>query len=250
MPLRPLAPFLCLLSLAMLSPAAATVTARSAASASAPEPDCVILLHGAGARGIVMRRVEANLRRAGYRTVNITYPSRRVDFTKLATEVVPARLRQADLARAPRVHFVTHSMGGLVLRLHFTTGRPANLGRVVMIGPPNHGTIAADRAGRNPFLRWFFGSNLRQMGTGADALHHRLGPADYDLGIIAGRGVINPLYTKRFGGPNDGIVAVESAKLTGMRDFIVLPYSHTMILFRRETSRQVLAYLRDGKFAD
>jgi triacylglycerol lipase len=219
-------------------------------ASSAAEPECVVLLHGAGARGIVMKRVEANLRRAGYRTVNITYPSRRVPFEQLATELVPARLQRADIARAPRVHFVTHSMGGLVLRLHLKESRPENLGRVVMLGPPNHGTIAADNADRNGFLRWFFGDNLRQMGTGGDALHHRLGPADYDLGIIAGRGVINPLYTKKFGGPNDGIVAVESTKLEGMRDFVVLPYSHTMMLFRRETSRQVLAFLQDGRFAD
>lgn len=215
----------------------------------AAEPECVVLLHGAGARGIVMKRLEANLRRAGYRTVNITYPSRRVPFERLATELVPARLESAGVARAPTVHFVTHSMGGLVLRLHLKDHRPDNLGRVVMIGPPNHGTIAADGAGKNAFLRWFFGENLRQMGTGPDALHQRLGAADYDLGIIAGTGVINQLYTKKFGGPNDGIVAVESTKLEGMRGFVTLPYSHTMILFRRETSRQVLAYLRDGKFS-
>lgn len=215
----------------------------------AAEAECVVLLHGAGARGIVMKRVEANLQRAGYRTVNITYPSRRLPFERLANDFVPSKLRPADLACAPQVHFVTHSMGGLVLRLYLKEHRPDKLGRVVMIGPPNHGTIAADNAGKNRFLRWFFGENLRQMGTGPDALHHGLGPADYDLGIIAGTGVINPLYTKKFGGPNDGIVAVESTKLEGMRDFVVLPYSHTMILFRRETSRQVLAYLRDGRFA-
>ncbi|HYC70828.1 MAG TPA: alpha/beta fold hydrolase [Opitutaceae bacterium] len=219
------------------------------ASAQSAEPECVVLLHGAGARGVVMKRVEARLRRAGYRTVNITYPSRRAPFEQLARDYLPERLRRGGVARAPRVHFVTHSMGGLVLRLHLQEARPDNLGRVVMIGPPNHGTIAADSARRNRFLHWFFGANLRHMGTGDDALHHRLGPADYDLGVIAGSGVINPIYTRKFGGPNDGIVAVESTKLAGMRDFIVLPYSHTMILFRRETGRQVLAYLQGGRFA-
>lgn len=219
------------------------------ATAATSEPDCVVLLHGAGARGIVMQRVESHLRRAGYRTVNITYPSRRLGIDVLARDFLPAKLVAAGVDRAPRVHFVTHSMGGLVLRAYLATEKPANLGRVVMIVPPNHGTIAADNAGRNFFLKRFFGPALPQMGTGADAWHRRLGPADFSPGIIAGRGVINPLYTKKFGGPNDGIVAVESAKLEGMRDFIVLPYSHTMILFRRETSRQVLAFLRDGKFA-
>lgn len=218
-------------------------------AAGAAEPDCVVLLHGAGARGIVMQRVESNLRRAGYRTVNLTYPSRKLGIDVLARDFLPAKLRPAGVDRAPRVHFVTHSMGGLVLRAYLAHARPANLGRVVMIVPPNHGTIAADNAGRNFLLKRFFGPALPQMGTGPDAWHRRLGPADFSPGIIAGRGVINPLYTKKFGGPNDGIVAVESAKLDGMGDFIVLPYSHTMILFRRETSRQVLAYLRDGRFA-
>jgi len=215
----------------------------------AAEPECVVLLHGIGLRSWTMAPLAARLRAAGYRTVNVTYPSRTLPFAELAGEYLPARLREAGVDRAPRLHFVTHSMGGIVLRLHLAAAHPPNLGRVVMLGPPNQGSAAADRVARQPLLARFLGPNLTQLGVADDALVRRLGPADFEVGIIAGRARLNPLFAADLPGDNDGAVLVAATRLAGMRDFLILPYSHTVMLWRRETARQVLAFLRDGAFA-
>lgn len=214
-----------------------------------PEPDCIVLLHGIGMRAYVMKRLESALRADGYRVVNISYPSRQMPFEQLAGEYLPAQLKKHDAARAPRLHFVTHSMGSLIVRKLIQDARPSNLGRVVMIGPPNHGSTAADRAKENALLREFLGGNLVRLGTGEDAIARTLGPADFEVGIIAGEIALNPVFGGVLNGKNDGAVTVESAKLDGMRDFIVMPYSHTFMLWRTEVVDQVRTFLREGKFA-
>ena len=215
---------------------------------SAPEPDCVVLLHGIGMQGYVMKRVESALTAQGYRVVNVSYPSREMSFEKLAGEYLPAQLREHDVARAPRLNFVTHSLGSLIVRKFLHDTRPANLGRVVMIGPPNHGSTAADEAGDSTLIRDYMGENLPRLGTGANSIVSTLGPADFEVGVIAGEIPLNPVFGNVLEGKNDGAVTVESAKLEGMRDFIVVPFSHTVMLWRDEVIQQVVVFLRDGKF--
>jgi triacylglycerol lipase len=218
------------------------------ASEMPAEPDCVVLLHGIGMRSYVMKRLESALRADGYRTVNISYPSRHMPFEQLAGEYLPAQLKKHDVARAPKLHFVTHSMGSLIVRKLIKDARPANLGRVVMIGPPNQGSTAADVAKENLLLKKFLGGNLVRLGTGEDAIVKTLGAADFDVGIIAGEVAVNPVFGKALDGKNDGAVTIESTKLEGMKDFIVLPYSHTLMLWRKEVVDQVRTFLREGKF--
>lgn len=217
-------------------------------AAAATEPDCVVLLHGIGMQGYVMKRIEHALVADGYRVVNISYPSREMPFEQLAGEYLPAQLQEQDVARAPHLHFITHSMGSLLVRKLIQDARPANLGRVVMIGPPNHGSTAADEAGSYTLLREYIGENLGRLGTGENSIAGTLRPADFDVGIIAGEVAINPLFGNVLAGKNDGAVTVDSARLEGMRDFIVVPYSHTVMLWRDEVIAQALAYLRDGHF--
>lgn len=231
----------------LLLPLLLLVSSLTAAE-PAREPDCVVLLHGIGLRPIAMNRLESALSDAGYRVVNLGYPSRSLPFGQLAREYLPARLAEHDVARAPRLHFVTHSMGSLLVRQLIQEDRPANLGRVVMIGPPNQGSGAADQAKDNWLLRKFFGENLPLLGTGPDAIARSLGAANFEVGIIAGNGSVNPLFKDVLGDAHDGAVAVESTKLAGMRDFIVLPYSHTIMLWRTAVIEQTLAFLREGKF--
>jgi triacylglycerol lipase len=214
----------------------------------ASEPDCVVLLHGIGMRAFVMSRLESTLQEDGYRVVNLSYPSRHMPFEELAGQYLPAELEKHDVSRAPRLHFVTHSMGSLLVRKLIQDARPANLGRVVMIGPPNHGSTAADEAKENALLSQFLGGNLVRLGTGEDAITNTLGPADFEVGIIAGEVAVNPVFGSVLKGKNDGAVTVDSAKLEGMTDFIVVPFSHTLMLWRVEVVNQVRAFLRDGTF--
>lgn len=221
----------------------------TAHSLRAAEPrECVVLLHGVGLSGWVMRPLERALQQAGYRTVNLSYPSRTLPFAELGGPWLRAQLAAAGVAEAPRVHFVTHSMGSLVVRLHLREHRPANLGRVVMLGPPNHGSAAADHAKENALLRRVVGLNLAALGTGAEAIVRTLPPADFEVGVIAGTAHLNPLFRGVLTGEHDGAVTVDSAKLAGMRDFLVVAHSHTGMLWRSGVHAQVVAFLRDGQF--
>ncbi|MGC4072045.1 MAG: alpha/beta fold hydrolase [Nibricoccus sp.] len=234
---------------------AGTSSKTSSASAPAPltetaEPETVVLLHGLGLNRLAMARLACALRRDGYRVINVSYSSRSVPLEELASTWLPETLRAHNADTAPRLHFVTHSMGGILLRLYLRDQRPANLGRLVMLAPPNHGSEVAEKLRGNAVFRLFTGVNGRRLGTGTESLPLQLGPLnDADLGIIAGSQSLNPLFSAWIGRPSDGKVAIESTKLEGMRDHLVLPISHTWLQYRTPVIAQVSAFLRTGSFA-
>ena len=226
-------------------------------SADPHAADTVVLLHGLGLGSWAMARLERSLRAEGYRTINLPYPSRTLPLEQLAAEWLPAQLRARVIATALHFHFVTHSMGGIVLRAWLREeqrkngGRPpAGLGRVVMLAPPNQGSAVADRLRRFPPFRWFTGVNGARLGTDAVSLPRTLGPwpAEIDLGIIAGDRTLNPLFSAWLDGPNDGKVSVASTRLAGLRDHLVLPHSHTWLQWRADTARAVARFLQYGRF--
>ncbi len=213
------------------------------------EPDTVLLLHGLGLNRLAMARLACSLRRDGYRVINVSYPSRRVPLEELAATWLPDLLRAHKADTAPRLHVVTHSMGGILLRLYLRDQRPANLGRLVMIAPPNHGSEVAEKLRNNFAFRLFTGKNGRRIGTGPDSLPLSLGPIENaDLGIIAGSRSLNPLFSSWIARPSDGKVAIESTKLEGMSDHLILPISHTWLQYRTPVITQVKTFLRTGKF--
>ena len=193
-----------------------------------------------------MEPMAAHLRRAGFTVINLDYPSTQASIEALVeTHLRPLVEAQSQAAR---LHFVTHSMGGILVRQLLSVARPAHLGRVVMIAPPNGGSELADRIAALPLLGRIGGPARRQLGTGPDSLPNRLPKADYPLGIIAGSRSFNPLYSWMIDGRDDGKVSVRRAQLDGMTDFITLPYTHTFIQQRAATARQVEHFLRHGVF--
>jgi triacylglycerol lipase len=234
---------------ASTNPSNALTSSANSTSVSAPERETVVLLHGLGLNRLAMGRLANSLRRDGYRVINVSYSSRSASLEELAATWLPDLLRAHKVDTAPRLHFVTHSMGGILLRLYLRDQRPANLGRLVMIAPPNHGSEVAEKLRENCFFRLFTGQNGRRLGTGPDSLPLQLGPLENaDLGIIAGSRSLNPLFSAWIGRPSDGKVAIESTKLDGMRDHLVVPISHTWLQYRRPVIAQVRAYLHEGKF--
>jgi pimeloyl-ACP methyl ester carboxylesterase len=216
-----------------------------------PASETVVLLHGAAMPAIEMHHVAQALAAAGYRVINLPYPSRSLTIEQLARDYLPAQLHARGADAAPRLHFVAHSMGGLVVRLYLQEHQPANLGRVVLLAPPNAGSPVADRLSRSALCRWLIGPNLSRLATStADAIAPKLAPPDYEVGIIAGNTSINPVFSRWQTGANDGAVSVDSARLAGARDFLVLPYSHTLMLWRDATAAQVLAFLHTGRFSE
>ena len=230
-----------------------------ATAAAAVPPETVVLLHGMGRSQASMWRLEWELEREGYRVLNLTYPSRTQPLEVLANEWLPQRL--ARLAPASRVHFVTHSMGGILVRLwrresleHGRDDSRLRLGRVVMLAPPNAGSEIPDRLGAFPPFHWITGINGRRLGTSAGALPRALGPwpasqsGGGTLGIIAGAWSVPVGTAAWLPRPNDGKVSVASTHLAGERDHVVVPFSHSWIGWRRETIAQVKAFLASGEF--
>jgi hypothetical protein len=223
-------------------------TAQAAAANSEPNQDCVILLHGLARTSLSMKGVEWYLKRRGYRVLNARYPTHGLSVEQISqTWLTP--LLQSEIPRSSiKIHFVTHSQGGILLRQYLSGHDLPNLGRVVMLAPPNHGTEIVDRLQASRFARPFLGPGYLQLGTGTDSLPNRLGPVQFDCGIIAGDFSLNPLLSSMLTGPNDGKVTVASARLDGMRDFLVLHYSHTWLMWRKNTLRQIQCFLESGRF--
>ncbi len=194
------------------------------------------------------------LRRAGLRAVNLGYPSRRHPIDTLAAGVV-SQLREREWL-APggspaALHFVTHSMGGIVLRAlaHADAAGPTPaIGRVVMLAPPNRGSELVDYLRHFPPFRWLNGPAGLQLGTDSASVPLALGPVDFELGVIAGRRSLNPLFSRVFSGANDGKVAVEGAGVEGMKELLVVDQDHTFMPARAAVAHQVLHFLRHGEF--
>ncbi|HKA14742.1 MAG TPA: alpha/beta hydrolase [Myxococcota bacterium] len=207
----------------------------------------VVLLHGLGRSARVMRPLARQLEAAGYRVQNLEYPSTRATPEELV-EVLHAEISRC-CAWSGRVSFVTHSLGGVMVRAYLAQHPMPQLGRVVMLAPPNHGSEYVDIAGHWRLFQAVLGPTAAQLGTNPASLPNRLPRADYEVGVIAGTGSINPLGQALIAGANDGTVSVASTQLAGMRDWIELPVSHTFIMRNAEVARQTIAFLRAGHFA-
>jgi triacylglycerol lipase len=220
----------------------------SAQAKTTPKSDCIILLHGLARTSLSMKAVEWHLKRHGYHVINARYPTSALSIAQIATTYL-APLLQADTVRsATSVSFVTHSQGGILLRQYFSDHDLPNLGRVVMLAPPNHGSELIDRLQTNRFSRAFVGAGYGELGAGPDSLPNRLGRVRFDCGIIAGDSPINPILARLLPGPSDGKVTVASTKVEGMNDFLIVHQSHTWLMWRKDTLLQIERYLSTGHF--
>ena len=192
---------------------------------------------------------ERAVREAGFRTLNLDYPGRRLGLAALAAHVDAASARWIA-GLDGEVHFLTHSMGGLVTRVLLATNRPVRLGRVVMLGPPNGGSEVADLMVRYALYHRVFGPAGAELITKRPvALTTLLGAIDYPVGIIAGRRAIDPVSWMLLPKPNDGKVAVAHTRVDGMADHLILPVDHTFMVRDPVVLRAALRFLRSGRFA-
>ncbi|MET0222564.1 MAG: alpha/beta fold hydrolase [Tardiphaga sp.] len=208
----------------------------------------VVLLHGIARTARSMNRLERHLKHAGFATLNIDYPSRRMPLAALARDIHGDVAAFADRVEGP-IHFVGHSMGGLLIRVYLAMYPPPRHGRVVMLGTPNNGSELADRLKHLGLYRAFYGPAGQQLTTAGDAALRALPRPHYPLGIIAGRRTLNPVSSFfKLPRPNDGMVAVRSTRLHGMADHVVVAASHTGLTHHPVAIAQTIAFLRLGRF--
>ncbi|MFL5580453.1 MAG: esterase/lipase family protein [Gemmatimonadaceae bacterium] len=207
----------------------------------------VVLLHGLGRTRRSMEPIARAARRRGYLAFNHGYPSRRMGVDALAEEIRRA-LWPALAALPGPVHFVTHSLGGLLVRAALAAEPLPTLGRVVMLCPPNVGSEVADRLRGGRFYRWLTGPAGQELGTDPAGAAARLGPPAFEVGVIAGSRSVEPHLSRFIPGPNDGKVAVERARLEGMRDFLVVERSHPFVMRAPEVVDAVFRFLEQGEF--
>jgi len=220
---------------------------RANAGSTDPRQPGVVLLHGIARTSRSLRRIERALQAADFATLNLDYPSRSKPLEALAADVHP---QISDFAGTRgSVHFLAHSMGGLLTRVYLARHRPARLGRVVMLGTPNGGSEVADLLKNLSLYRAFYGPAGQQLTTEQNDTLTSLPPPDYPVGIIAGISSIDPIAAYLvLPRPNDGRVSLQSAQLANMADLTIVKASHTGLVRHPVAIAQAVAFLREGRF--
>ena len=209
----------------------------------------VILLHGLCRTSRSMTKLQHALAQAGYTVWNVDYPSRTAPIEVLADNAVGKAIAVCRANGATKIDFVTHSMGGILVRSYLARHAMPELGRVVMLAPPNEGSEVAEKLKGLSLYKWINGPAGEELGTDKNSLPNQIGPARFPVGVIAGDRSINWINSLFFlPGRNDGKVSVTRAKLPGMSDFRVIHATHSFIMFNDEAIRLTLQFLQAGKF--
>jgi pimeloyl-ACP methyl ester carboxylesterase len=208
----------------------------------------VVLLHGIARTARSLRKLEISLQEAGFATLNLDYASRKKPLELLAEDIHPDVSAFAEACAGP-IHFVTHSMGGLLARVYIARHRPTRLGRVVMLGTPNGGSEVADFLKSFRLYRAFYGPAGQQLTTERDDALTLLPPIDYSVGIVAGTRTLDPIASYFIlPRPNDGRVSVQRSKLDHMTDHVTIKTPHHGLVRHAAATAQTIAFLRAGRF--
>lgn len=223
----------------------ATVVISSPAPGAQEE---VILLHGLCRTSRSMMKMASALTDAGYKVHNVDYPSRSATISKLADDAIGKAVADCENDGATKINFVTHSLGGILVRSYLARHAISNLGRVVMLAPPNQGSEIVDKIGGWSLFKCINGVAGNELGTDTNSVPNKLGAANFPLGVIAGDRSINWINSLLIPGSDDGKVSLERAKLAGMSDYIVVHTTHPFIMRNGKVIRQTIRFLQTGKF--
>lgn len=227
----------CLFLLAGLAGAPRSAAADEAAALRADQT--VVLLHGMGRGRASLWVLDMRLRQAGYKTLNFPYLANSQSLDGLSERL---RVFIREKVKTPTYHLVAHSLGNVIIRNTFKLELPPGLGRIVMLAPPNKPAELARALRENPVYRWFTGESGQQLGS--EEFYAELPAPKAEFGIIAGdRG-----QSVTFNSPNDGVITVESTRLEGMKDWVLVHHSHTFIMNSRQVAQLCVQFLESGRF--
>lgn len=210
--------------------------------------DCVVLLHGLNRSKSSMSLMEKYLNKQGYKTVNYNYDSTKKTIPEIATTDAVSAVNTCLTYKPNKIHFVTHSLGGIIVRQYLQTNNLPRGSRLVMLGPPNKGSELSDYFNDFELFKWMNGSAGSSLTTDKKSIPNTLKPISIEVGIIAGSVSFNPFFSYIIPSGDDGKVSIESAKLPEMKDFIVMNTSHTFMMINPFVMKQVATFLETGKF--
>ena len=215
--------------------------------------DCVVLLHGLARTKSSLNKIQEELNKNNkYKVVNESYPSRSHDIQTLSTDFLPPIIKKCGDYK--KLHFVTHSLGGILVRYYFSKNNPKSfnegfrLGRVVMLAPPNHGSEVVDMLKDQKVFEMWNGPAGLELGTDSGSVPNSLEEPDFDFGVIAGKKSYNPLFSSWIPDEDDGKVSVKSTKLKSQSDHLLVDENHTFIMNSDEVISQVKHFLENGEF--
>ena len=234
-----------ILTIAFVTPAASLASSKSI---SGENGECVILLHGLARSNKSFIKMASTLQREGFYVINYNYPSTKYSISALANIFVKDAVSQCDQLKSTKTHFVTHSMGGILVRQYLSQNNLENLGNTVMLSPPNHGSEIIDTLRKWSVFSYVNVPSARQLNTSFDSVPIKLGATNNSIGVITGNRSFNPILSLLIPGDDDGKVSVESAKLDGMGDFLIVPHSHIFIMDSDSVIEQTNYFLRNMRF--
>jgi pimeloyl-ACP methyl ester carboxylesterase len=208
----------------------------------------VILLHGLSRSSSSMEEMESKLKDAGFIVLNVDYPSRTATIEALSDAAIGTALQNPSLKNCSKIHFVTHSLGGILVRSYFKRHESSRLGRVVMLGPPNQGSEVVDTIGSWWLFRKLNGPAGNELGTDNESTPNMLGAVDFELGIIAGDRSINWINSMILPDSDDGKISVERTRVTGMKEHIVVHATHPYLMKNDEVIEETIRFLKTGSF--
>ena len=192
-----------------------------------------------------MQPLARALESKGFSTLNIPYASSRMPIANLVAHV---RFQIEKIAGDQPVHFITHSLGGILTRSLLTESVPWKNGRIIMLAPPNRGSEIVDWSRGHPLIHLVLGPAGRSLGS--DGVPCKLPdlPADIEAAVIMGRRCSIPVFKKLLGTENDGIVSAAKGRIDGLKGFTVIDADHTFIQMHPETIRLSLHFLKTGEW--
>jgi len=210
--------------------------------------ECVILVHGLGRTKQSMKKIEKELKKAGYIVWNETYPSTKYSIEQLSASHIEKGLSYCNECGSKQIHFVTHSLGGILIRYYLQRQSIDNLAKIVMLSPPNKGSEVADKLKDLGIYKLIMGPAGQQLGTDANSIPQKMNPINATIGIITGEKSSESWFSPMIPGKDDGKVSLESAKLDEMSDFLVVKGGHTFIMKNQSVIDQIKYFLKNGKF--
>ena len=209
---------------------------------------CVVLVHGLWRSGWAMRSIANDLNDFAYQTVSISYPSTSMNIPEIAANYLPPAIEECEQGGAEQIHFVSHSMGGIVVRQYLQNNHLPLGSKVVMLSPPNQGSELSEKFGDASWYQHIVGPAGASLSKKEGGIISRLKAVKEPVGIIAAYRGWSVWPSAWLPEPNDGTVSVESMKLAEMNDFVLINDGHAMMRFNMDIHQQIRYFLAKGEF--